>query len=423
MLEPFNPKFPLAKTLNRIPFILQIVIGLVIGILMAMIYPYDTSVIPMFGTLFVKALKAVAPILVFTMVAAAIARHQKGTQANIKPVIVLYIVSMLFASTLAVVMSYLFPSNFTELQDAVEGVSPPMGIGEVLSNVVQQAIDNPISALIQGNYICILIWAVAIGLAFRAAHDNTKRVLEDLAQSISAVVRMVIRFAPLGVMGLVYSATTHEGGFGNLLNYVHVLVVLIATMLIIAFVVNAIIVYLTTGENPYPLIFTCLARSGVTAFFTRSSAANLPVNLELCEELKLPRTTYSITIPLGCTINMSGAGVTIVIMTMAAVHTLGVQVDFLSALLMCIVSVVCACGASGVAGGSLMLIPLACSIFGISNDIAMQIVGIGFIIGVLQDSSETALNSATDVLFTAAACRRAEKIAQKKAAKEQQAAS
>lgn len=418
MLEPFNPRSPFAKTLNRIPFILQIILGLILGIILAAVYPNDTTVLPMLGTLFVKALKSVAPILVFVLVSAAIARHQAGSQSNIRPIIVLYLVSMVAASTLALAMSNLFPSIFTELKEAADTVNAPQGITEVLANFVSQAIDNPFTAIMQGNFICILIWSIALGLAFRAAHDNTKRVLEDLSQSVSAVVRMVIRFAPLGVMGLVYNACTQPGGFSNLLNYLHVVVVLISTMLIIAFVVNAIIVFAVTHENPYPLIFTCIARSGTTAFFTRSSAANLPVNLELCEQLKLPKSTYSISIPLGCTINMSGAGVTIVIMTMAAVHTLGVQVDIWSSLLMCIASVLCACGASGVAGGSLMLVPLACSIFGISNDVAMHVVGIGFIIGVVQDSTETALNSSTDVLFTAAACRRAERLAAKKQAKQ-----
>ena len=419
MLEPIKPKFPLAQSLNRVPFILQILVGMILGIVIALIYPYDTSILPTIGNLFVKGLKSVAPFLVFVLVSAAIARHQTGVQSNIKPVIVLYFVSMLCASSLALFMSYTFPSTFTELKDVTEGISPPKGIGEVLSNFVNQAIDNPFTALIQGNYICILIWAIALGWTFRAAGDTTKRVLEDLSESVNSVVRMVIRFAPLGVMGLVYNSCTQPGGFSNLLNYVHVVVVLVATMLIIAFGINAIIVGIVTRSNPFPLIITCCVRSGLTAFFTRSSAANLPVNLELCERLKLPRSTYTITIPLGCTINMSGAGVTIVIMTMAAVHTLGIQVDVWSSLLMCIVSVLCACGASGVAGGSLMLIPLACSIFGISNDIAMQIVGIGFIIGVVQDSTETALNSSTDVLFTAAACRRAERIARAKGLKTQ----
>ena len=417
MLENINPRAPLSQTLNKIPFILQIVIGLIIGIFLAFIFPNDKSIIPTFGTLFVKALKAVAPILVFVLVSSAIARHKQGQQSNMKPIIALYFISMLLSATLALLMSYIFPSSFNILSEHVDNVSAPQGVSEVIINFINQAIDNPFTAMINGNYIAILIWAICLGLMFRAAHDNTKRVLEDLAQSISGVVRIVIRFAPLGVMGLVYSSCTAEGGFANLLNYVHVVCVLLGTMLLIAFVLNAIIVYIATRENPFPLILTCITRSAVTAFFTRSSAANLPVNLELCEKLNLPRETYSISIPLGCTINMSGAAVTIVIMTMAAVHTLGIDVDFGSALLMCIAAVLCACGASGVAGGSLMLIPLACSIFGIGNDIAMQVVGIGFIIGVLQDSTETALNSSTDVLFTAAACKRAERIKKEQEAK------
>ncbi|MCR5536206.1 MAG: serine/threonine transporter SstT [Succinivibrio sp.] len=407
MLENVNPKAPFAQTLNRVPFILQICAGLLLGILLALIYPFDQTIIPTFGTLFVKALKAVAPILVFVLVSSAIAKHQSGTQTNMKPIIVLYVVSMVIASTLALVASYMFPSTFSELAQAQEGLTPPQGIKEVLVNFVNQAVENPLSALISGNYIAILMWSIALGLMFRYSHDETKKVLDDIAQAISGVVRIVIRFAPLGVMGLVYSSCTQEGGFTNLLNYVHVVVVLVCTMLVVALVVNPVLVYLTAHINPYPLIMTCLSKSAVTAFFTRSSAANLPVNLNLCEQLKLPKSTYSISIPLGCTINMSGAAVTIVIMTMAAVHTLGVQVDFGAALLMCIASVMCACGCSGIAGGSLMLIPLACSIFGIGNDVAMQVVGIGFIIGVIQDSVETALNSHTDVVFTAAACERA----------------
>ena len=412
----------LLHQLNKVPLILQIVIGLIVGIILAIIYPNDTAVIPMFGSLFVKALKSVAPILVFVVVAAAIARHKIGVKANIRPILVLYFVSMFCAVALALTMSNLFPTIFNELKSIDSSIAPPKGIGEVLSNFIEQAIDNPVSAILNANYIAILLWAIGLGLSFRFAHDNTKKVLDDLLNAFTTVVGWVIRFAPLGVMGLVYSAATHEGGFNNLLNYVQVVVVLVVTMLIIAFGINAVIVYLVIRKNPFPLIMTCVMRSGVMAFFTRSSAANLPINLQLCEDLKLPRETYTISIPLGCTINMSGAGVTIVIMTMAAVHTLGIQVDIFSSLLMCVVSVLCACGASGVAGGSLMLIPLACSIFGINNDIAMQIVGIGFIIGVIQDSTETALNSCTDVLFTAAACMRADRIEAQKKAKEQAAA-
>ena len=409
MLETQNPRAPLAQTLNKVPFILQIVIGLLLGIFAAYVYPDDKTVIPTLGTLFVKALKAVAPILVFVLVASAIAKHQAGQKNNMKPIITLYFVGMVVAGTLALVMSYAFPSTFSELA-ANANVSAPSGIIEVLVNFVNNAVENPVSAFINGNYVAILVWSIALGLMFRVAHDNTKRVLDDLATSVSGVIRMVIRCAPIGVFGLVYSSCTQEGGFANLLNYVHVICVLVATMLIIAFVVNPILVAIVARENPFPLVLKCLAKSGTTAFFTRSSAANLPVNLALCEEMKLDKTSYSIAIPLGCTINMSGAGVTIVIMTMAAAHTLGINIDFPSAFLMCIASVLCACGSSGVAGGSLMLIPLACSIFGIPNDIAMQVVGIGFIIGVIQDSTETALNSSTDVIFTAAACKRAQRL-------------
>ena len=406
MLENVNPKSPLAQTLNKVPFILQIIIGLCLGIVFALVYPYDQTVLPAFGTLFVKALKAVAPILVFVLVSAAIAKQRQDQHSSLKTVIYLYFISMVIASTLALVMSYAFPSTFAELANQAEGVNPPSGIKEVLLNFINQAVENPISALLNGNYIGILVWGIALGVMFRFAHDSTKKVLDDLAQCIAGVVRMVIRFAPLGVMGLVYSSCTEAGGFSNLLNYVHVVVVLVVSMLMVAFIVNPLIVFCCTHKNPYPLIFKCVSESGMTAFFTRSSAANLPVNLALCQKMGLPKSTYSISIPLGCTINMSGAAITVVVMTMAAVNTMGIQTDFGSALLMCIVAVLCACGSSGIAGGSLMLIPLACSIFGIGNDIAMQVVGIGFIIGVIQDSTETALNSSTDVVFTAAACHR-----------------
>lgn len=406
MLENVNPKSPLAQTLNKVPFILQIVIGLCLGIIFALVYPYDETVLPAFGNLFVKALKAVAPILVFVLVSAAIAKQKQNQHSSLKTVIYLYFISMVLASTLALVMSYAFPSTFAELANQAEGVNPPSGIKEVLLNFINQAVENPLSALLNGNYIGILVWGIALGVMFRFSHDSTKKVLDDLAQCVAGVVRMVIRFAPLGVMGLVYSSCTEAGGFANLLNYVHVVVVLVVSMLMVAFIINPLIVFFCTHQNPYPLIFKCVSESGMTAFFTRSSAANLPVNLALCQKMGLPKSTYSISIPLGCTINMSGAAITVVVMTMAAVNTLGIQTDFGSALLMCIVAVLCACGSSGIAGGSLMLIPLACSIFGIGNDIAMQVVGIGFIIGVIQDSTETALNSSTDVVFTAAACHR-----------------
>lgn len=408
MLEPISPNNPIARIFNAIPFIMQVIIGLILGIIIALIYPGDKTVLPAFGSLFVSALKAMAPILVFVLVSSAIARHSKGTKTNMTPVIVVYFVSMALASMTALIMSYLFPVVFPSLADAAADVNPPQGISEVLLNFILQAVDNPINAMLRGNYVAILVWGITFGLMFRVAHEQTKLVLDDLSQTVAGVVRIIIRFAPLGVMGLVYSSCTQEGGFSNLLNYVQVVLVLVATMLIIAFILNPLVAFLYCRKNPYPLVFTTITQSAITAFFTRSSAANIPVNLALCERLHLPKNTYSISIPLGCTINMSGAAVTIVIMTMAAVRTLGIEVDFASALLMCIAAVLCACGTSGIAGGSLMLIPLACSIFGISNDIAMQVVGIGFIIGVIQDSTETALNSSSDVVFTAVACRQIE---------------
>lgn len=404
MLQPISPNNPISKMVNSVPFILQVIIGLVVGIFVAYIYPYDKTIIPTFGTLFVSALKAIAPILVFVLVSAAISRHNQGTKTNMKPIIIIYFISMALSAIAALIMSYIFPSTFNVLESAAEDITAPQGVSEVLLNFIKQGVDNPVNALLNGNYVAILVWGIAFGLLFRVAHEPTKLVLDDLAETVGGVVRFIIRFAPLGVFGLVYNSCIQEGGFSNLLNYVHVIVVLVTTMLIIAFIINPAIVFAITKKNPYPLVFTSITHSAITAFFTRSSAANIPVNLALCEKLGVPRGTYSISIPLGCTINMCGAAVTIVIMTMAAVNTLDIHVDFGSALLMCIAAVLCACGTSGIAGGSLMLIPLACSIFGIDNDTAMQVVGIGFIIGVLQDSTETALNSSSDVVFTAAAC-------------------
>lgn len=413
MTEPNKPEMELPawlEAINRVPLILQIIIGLILGIILAVVYPYDQTILPAFGNLFVKALKAIAPVLVLVLIAATIARQKLGVNTNIKAILVLYILTMVLASTLALCMTYLFPTTFPILGDEARDLKPPQGIKEVLINFVVQAVDNPVNALIEGNYIALLVWGVAFGLTLRLTSDTTKKILGDLSDSVAGVVRIVIRFAPLGVMGLVYSSATEEGGLANLWSYVHVINVLVVTMLLVAFGTNAIIFFLVTGKNPYPSIITCITQSGVTAFFTRSSAANLPINLALCKRLKLPKETYSLSIPLGCTINMAGASVTIVVMTMAAVNTLGIQVDFASALIMCISAVLCACGASGIAGGSLLLIPLACSIFGIDDGTAMQVVGIGFIIAVLQDSTETALNSSTDVLITIAACERARRI-------------
>ena len=402
MLHAVDPKGSFFKFFNKIPFILQIVIGMILGILLALVLPEGQDFVFLLGDLFVSALKAIAPLLVFVLVSASIARHQQGANAKLKPILVLYVVAMFLSAATALIMARLFPSTFTVLADQATA-SAPENVSTVLVSCIKKAVDNPVNALLSGNYIGILFWGVLVGILFRAANDQTKAVLSDFASIVSGVVRIVIRFAPLGVFGLVYASCTKEGGFSNLLGYVHVVGVLVATMLIIALVINPLLVFLTTFKNPFPLVFTSIMHSGITAFFTRSSAANIPVNMALCERLKVPRESYSISIPLGCTINMSGAAVTIVIMTMAAVNTLGIEVNFGTALLMCVASVVCACGTSGIAGGSLMLIPLACSIFGISNDIAMQVVGIGFIIGVVQDSTETALNSSSDVVFTCAA--------------------
>lgn len=402
MIHAVDPHGSFFRFFNRIPFIMQIVLGMIFGIILAYLVPQGQSFITMLGDLFVSGLKAIAPLLVFVLVSASIARHKQGADAKLKPILVLYVLAMALSAATALIMTRIFPSTFSVL--ATQAVAEtPQDVSTVLVGCIKKAVDNPVNALISGNYLAILLWGILFGILFRKANDATKAVLSDFASIVSGVVRIVIRFAPLGVFGLVYSSCTQEGGFSNLLSYVHVVCVLVATMLIIALVINPLLVFLTTFKNPYPLVITSILHSGITAFFTRSSAANIPVNIALCERLGVPRESYSISIPLGCTINMSGAAVTIVVMTMAAVNTLGIEVNFGTSFLMCVAAVVCACGTSGIAGGSLMLIPLACSIFGISNDIAMQVVGIGFIIGVIQDSTETALNSSSDVVFTAAA--------------------
>ena len=402
MIHAVDPHGSFFRFFNRIPFIMQIVLGMIFGIILAYLVPQGQSFITMLGDLFVSGLKAIAPLLVFVLVSASIARHKQGADAKLKPILVLYVLAMALSAATALIMTRIFPSTFSVL--ATQAVAEtPQDVSTVLVGCIKKAVDNPVNALISGNYLAILLWGILFGILFRKANDATKAVLSDFASIVSGVVRIVIRFAPLGVLGLVYSSCTQEGGFSNLLSYVHVVCVLVATMLIIALVINPLLVFLTTFKNPYPLVITSILHSGITAFFTRSSAANIPVNIALCERLGVPRESYSISIPLGCTINMSGAAVTIVVMTMAAVNPLGIEVNFGTSFLMCVAAVVCACGTSGIAGGSLMLIPLACSIFGISNDIAMQVVGIGFIIGVIQDSTETALNSSSDVVFTAAA--------------------
>lgn len=402
----------LLQTWNRISLVKQIIIGLIIGIVLALTLPAQVSGITIFGDLFVGALKAVAPVLVFFLVMSAISKHKSGQKTNMKSIIVLYLVGTFLAGTIAVVASFIFK---VELILATDGgdVAPPGGITEVLKNLVFNIVANPVDALLNANYIGILTWAILLGIALRHAGDGTKEFLSNVAEAVSQVVRWVIRFAPLGVMGLVFNAIA-TSGIGTLIRYGQLILLLVGTMFFVALIVNPLIVYITTRQNPYPLVLKCLKDSGITAFFTRSSAANIPVNMKLCEELNLDRDTYSISIPLGATINMGGAAITISVLTLAAANTLGIQVDFGTAIILCVLSAVSACGASGVAGGSLLLIPLACSLFGIDNATAMQVVGVGFIVGVIQDSCETALNSSTDVLFTAAA-----DIANKRKAKKQ----
>ncbi|MGR3890615.1 serine/threonine transporter SstT [Pseudomonas sp. 1152_12] len=392
----------LFQRLTRTTLVTQILVGLVAGILLALLLPEAAMATGFIGKLFVAALKAVAPILVFVLVMASVASHKHGQETHIKPILFLYLLGTFAAAVVAVVASTLFPSTLVLATHDLT-VSAPGGIGEVLQSLLLSVVDNPVRALMNANFIGILAWAIGMGVAIRHAGETTRTVLADLSNGVTLIVRVVIRFAPLGIFGLVAS-TLATSGFGALLGYAHLLTVLIGCMLFVALVVNPAIVFWKLRRNPYPLVLMCLRESGITAFFTRSSAANIPVNLALSKRLGLHEDTYSVSIPLGATINMAGAATTITVLTLAAVHTIGITVDLPTAVLLSVVAAVCACGASGVAGGSLLLIPLACSLFGIPSEIAMQVVAVGFIIGVLQDSAETALNSSTDVLFTAAAC-------------------
>ena len=397
-------EFELYKLMNywySLSLVKRIIAGLIIGIILAVTVPDAAQPITIFGTLFVGALKAVAPILVFFLVASAISQHRKGQQTNMKSVIGLYLLGTFSAALVAVIMSFLFPVTLT-LGSGVEDIAAPGGVVEVLKALLLNVVDNPIKALYNANYIGILTWALMLGFTLKNAAASTKLMLSNVSDALTEMVRIVIAYAPLGIMGLVFDAIA-TSGIGALLGYGKLLAVLIGCMLFIALIINPLIVYVYIRSNPYPLVLRCLRESGITAFFTRSSAANIPVNMTLCEDLGLDRDTYSVSIPLGATINMAGAAVTISVLTLAAVNTLGIPIDFGTALILSILSAVSACGASGVAGGSLLLIPLAASLFGIPNDVAMQVVGVGFIIGVLQDSFETALNSSTDVLFTATA--------------------
>lgn len=386
---------------NQISLVKRILLGIIAGIALALTIPKAAGWITIFGTLFVGALKAVAPVLVFFLVMHAISKHRSGHKTNMKSIIALYGLSTFLAGFVAVVASFIFPVTLS-LAPGAQDVTPPGGIAEVLKTLLTNVVDNPVNALINGNYIGILTWAILLGISLRKAADTTKNMLANFSDAISTLVKWVISFAPIGIMGLVFDAIV-TNGLSALLDYGKLLAILLGSMFFIALVVNPLIVFLNIRRNPYPLVFKCLRESGITAFFTRSSAANIPVNMSLCEKLGLDEDTYSVSIPLGATVNMAGAAVTISILTLAAVHTLGIQVDFATALILSLLAAVSAAGASGVAGGSLLLIPLAASLFGIPNDIAMQVVGVGFIIGVLQDSCETALNSSSDVLFTATA--------------------
>lgn len=399
--------YKLFRPLIQLGLIPQITLGIIAGVLLAVVSPETAKSFSILGQLFISALKAVAPILVFVLVAAAIAAHQKGQPTHIRGVLVLYVVGTLIAALVAVVASFVFPTELTLDMPEVSG-NPPESIIQILRDLLLSMVANPVTALMEGNFIAILAWAVGLGMMLRHASDATGKVLNDVSDAVSGIVHIVIRFAPLGILGLVAN-TLAEAGIGALLEYGRLLGVIVGCMLFVALVTNPLIAFLKTRQNPFPLVFACLRGSAITAFFTRSSAANIPVNLELCERLELDPDTYTISIPLGATINMAGAAITISVITLAAANTLSIPVDFGTALLLCVVSALAACGVSGVAGGSLLLIPLATSLFGISTDIAMQVVAIGFVISVVQDSTETALNSSTDVLFTAAACRAAER--------------
>jgi len=380
--------------------VLQILIGIVAGVALAFASPSAADSAMLLGNLFVQALKAVAPVLVLVLVASAVANRRASHTAQLRPILLMYLAGTVAAALLAVVMSTLFPTSLSLTVTDIDA-SAPQGIAEVLGGLLFKLVDNPVSAVMNGNYIGIVVWGLLLGLFLHRAAESTRAMLADVADAVTGIVRIVIRLAPIGIFGLV-AGSLAAGGLDVLGGYARLLTVLLSAMLIMALVVNPLIVWVKTQRNPYPIVLTALRESGVTAFFTRSSAANIPVNLALCERLNLERDTYAVSIPLGATINMGGAAITITVLTLAATHTLGIVVDLPTALLLSVVAALSACGASGVAGGSLLLIPLSCGLFGISEDVAMQVVAVGFVISILQDSAETALNSSTDVVFTAA---------------------
>ena len=390
--------------LMRLSLVSRIIIAIILGIGVAVVFPNVAPYLSLLGDLFIKALKSVAPILVFVLVLSSIANFKVGHGTNIKPIILMYAIGMLLAAFSSVIVSIVFPSTlFLDISTQVD-LQPPGSLSEIFKNLLLSFVANPVTAISEANFIGILAWAVALGAAFRHASETTKVVLTDAATAVNHVIRLVINFAPIGIFGLV-AVTFAEAGLSTLESYAHLLAVLIGTMFFVALVINPIMVAFVTRKNPYPLVFQCLRESGITAFFTRSSAANIPVNLDLAKRLGVNESTANVAIPLGATINMAGAAVTITVLTLATVNTLGVATDFTTMLILSVIATVSACGASGVAGGSLLLIPVACGLFGISSDIAMQVVAIGMVISVLQDSTETALNSSTDVLFTAAVDR------------------
>ncbi len=385
---------------NNIPLILRIAVGLIIGAALGIFAPKLTF-LSIFGSVFVGALKAVAPILVFILIISSLSSANGNIGKQFRTVIVLYMLSTLLASLLSVVASFIFPVTL-KLADAANNTAPE-GIGEVLKALLNNMVQNPVTAISGGNYIGILTWAIIFGILLqKIASPATKEMLNNFSDTVSAAVRFIISLAPFGIMGLVFDSVANNG-LSIFTDYGKLLLLLVGCMLAVALIVNPLLIFICLKKNPYPLVFKCLKESGITAFFTRSSAANIPVNMQLCEKLGLNKDIYSISIPLGATINMDGAAITIAVMTLAAARTVGVSVDIPTALILSVLATLAACGASGVAGGSLLLIPMSCSLFGISNDIAMQVVAVGFIIGVIQDSVETALNSAGDVEFAATA--------------------
>ncbi len=392
----------LVKKWNDISLILRIAVGLVIGAVLGVVFPQAT-VISLLGDIFVGALKAIAPILVFVLVMSSLAQAGKGIGKKFRTVIILYMLSTLLAAIVAVFASFMFPIELKLTDVEAASQAAPTGIGEVLKGLLTNMVSNPVAALMNANYVGILCWSIILGLALKSiASDHTKEALSEFSNAVTQAVRWIISLAPFGIMGLVFSSVS-TNGLGIFSDYGKLLLLLVGCMLAVALIVDPLIAAICLHRNPYPLVFRCFKESGLTAFFTRSSAANIPINMAVCERLGLDKDMYSVSIPLGATINMDGAAITITVMALAVVHTLGISVDIPTAVFLSVLATLGACGASGVAGGSLLLIPMACSLFGIGNDIAMQAVGVGFIVGVVQDSFETAINSSGDVLFAATA--------------------